>query len=179
MRITLYVVKLLAMTSAGACVAGCGHATAPAAAAAAAEEARVVRSADTRPVRAASAESVVTRVYGDLAAGRGREHRDDLYDPSDELALEMLDGSPKLRDGTKRLRVSSAKELDDCAAVVAIASEDGSDIPFVTYLVQKDGAWKLILPAGNWGPGRYRWTDEQMNRLEQLRRWAYDAAGVN
>jgi hypothetical protein len=150
----------------------------PAAAPAAASVATVSPATQSVAPSARTAQDVVTRVYDDLMTGRDGMHRDDLYDPTDKLALEMLDGSSALRDGTKRLRVTSAKELEDCAAVIAIATEDGREDPFITYAVQKGGAWKLILPAGNIGPGRYHWTDEQMKRFEELRVWAHATAGV-
>jgi hypothetical protein len=94
----------------------------------------------------------------------------------------MLDGSERLRDGTKRLRVVSGTELEDCAAVVVAATENGTDSYFVTYAIQKDGAWKLILPAGGYHRGQsdadYLWSDERLERLERLSQWAYETAGV-
>jgi hypothetical protein len=178
-RIPTFVIALFVVGPGGVIVSGCQRSAVSRAPAD--SPPRATPSPGDVAVRRPSAETVVTRLYSDLVDGRGQEHREDLYDPGDELALAMLDGTPKLRDGTKRLRVLSAKELGDCAAVVTAATENGSDTAFVTYAVQKDGAWKLILPAGNYRPrqtDRYPWTDEQRRRFEELRQWADATAGV-
>ena len=162
---------------------GCHRTAQPAPAAAAVGSSLVPtnRAAATQAMAPPSASSVVQGVFDDIAAGRGDESLDVLYDPHDPLAREMLDGSPALRTGATRLRVHAAKELDDCAAVLVSKTADGSETQFVTYLARKDGGWKVILPAGNYRqsqPDRYPWTADQRGKMERLRQWAHDTAGI-
>jgi hypothetical protein len=135
----------------------------------------------TFPSARASAAAAVQQIFDHIAAGRTADARGILYDPTDAAAATVASGWPELKSGESRLTVADVKELDDCAVIVLSNVTGGRQTLSAVFAVRKDGAWRVILPAGSYRPsqpGRYPWTEQQKSRMEQLRLWFQQRTGL-